>query len=65
MSMLRNIRRNKIRKLVGNNNISEMWLQEQVKFYGPEKYVEIRNSNLPTKELKHKFVLSNNGITRN
>lgn len=70
MSMIRHIRRNIVKKEIGNNDISETWYRLQVAKYGVDKYCAIRNANRKVNKMSPKrshkvgprFVVTNNGI---
>lgn len=70
--MLRQIRRNIMKRELGTNDIQEAWYQMQVAKYGPERYCAIRNSNRQIVKMGkgrihkkgYKFTLTDKGITQ-
>lgn len=70
MSVLRNIKRNILKRELGTNDISETWFKLQVAKMGPERYVAMRNKNRKIKKIDGrahkvglKFYFGDNGIT--
>lgn len=70
--MLRQIKRNILKREMGTNDINEAWYQLQVAKYGPERYAIMRNKNRKKNNMgngrRHyvgpRFSLTNNGLVQ-